>query len=190
MKKFLCILLSILMLLSFAACGSDNDDDDDDRRSSRKSKSSVSDDYEEAIDLCLKVFTGSITKSDVKRMFPDDLWEYMAEEEGESVDELCEEMYDMLKDTKAEMEEAYGDGFSAEYEILDKDTVDEDELDEFKEEAEEYYGLDPDKIGECYALEMQVVVSFDGEEEEQNETIHVLEYDGAWYIAEVLMGTF
>ena len=195
MKKLLCLILSVLLVLSFAACASEEDDDRESRKS-KKNKESTSDvvasagSYEDAIDLCLKVFVGSITKSDVKQMFPDDLWEYMAEEEGESVDELCEEMYDMLKETKADMEEAYGDGFSAEYEILDKKTFDGEEYDEFKEGAEESCGLDPDKFGKCYEMKMRVVVSFEDEEEEQNETIHMFEYDGEWYIAEVVFSSF
>lgn len=188
MKKLLCLLLSILLVLSFAACDSE-DDDDDDRRSSRRSKSSTSADYEDAIDLGVSLFDGSASKSDVKRLYPEDLWEYMAQESGESTEELREQLYEMLKEARADMEDEFGKDFSIEYEILEQKDVPKSEFDEFKENMEEYYGLDADSFEQCRELEMRVIIT-GVEEEEETSSVHMVQYDGAWYIAELLMEGF
>ncbi len=199
MKKLLCILLSLLLMLSFAAC--ESEDDDDDRRSSRRSKkgeatsdtdsgSNSSSDYEDAIELMMKVYECDISKSELKSMFPDVLWDYFEEEEGMTLDDCYDMISEGLEDERADLEEEFGEDFKIEYKILSQTDVDEDEFEEFKEYMEEYYGMDTDSFGACYEVEIKGTISGENDEETSEMTYHVVEFDGSWYIAEILMDGF
>lgn len=193
MKKLLCLLLSILMLLSFVACES-ADDDDDDRRSSRKSgknqSSAASSDYKDAIDLLMKVSECDISEKELKSMFPDFIWEYYEEEEGESFDEICEMISESLAEQRTDLEDEFGEDVAIQYEVTDKTEVDEEEFEEYKNTMAEQYGVDPEIFGECYTVEFEATMSGQYEEESQNMTYHVVEIDGTWYIAEILLEGF
>ena len=92
MKKFIALLLALVMVLSFAACASE-DDDDGERRKSRKSKEATeeaaaeSGSYEDAIELVMKLYTADLSKSDFEKMLPADVWTYLEDEEGMTVDD-------------------------------------------------------------------------------------------------------
>lgn len=194
MKKLLCLLLSVLLVLSFAACESE-DDDDDDRRSSRRSKkgdttTSASSDYEDAIDLLMKVNQCDISKNELKKMFPDALWDYFEEEEGMTLDDCYDMISESLADQRADLEEEFGEDFTLQYEIVNKKEVDEDEFDDFKETMKDYYGIGSSSFGDCYEVEIEGTMSGEYEEETGEMTWHVVEIDGSWYIAEILMDGF
>ena len=184
MKKLLCLCLSLLLVLSFAAC--DSEDDDDDRRSSKKSNSSASADYESAFELLVKYIDGTLKESELKKMLPEDEWNYIAKENDQNVDELCEEKYEALEEKWAGMVEQYGDGYRVEYKVISKTDIDEEEFEEFKNSME-YCGLDADSFGKGYAVTVELILTGEnGEEEERNE-LAVVQYKGAWYISTLMM---
>lgn len=186
MKKFLCILLSILMLLSFAACESDEDDDDDrSSRRSKKSQSSTASDYEDAIEAAMKLASMDITKKELKSMFPDACWDYLEEEANMTFDEWYEMASEAFADERADLEDEFGEDVKLQYEILNKNEVDEEEFDEFKGNMKEYFGIKASSIGECYEVELEATMSGEYEEETEEMTWHVVEIDGSWYVAEV-----
>ena len=190
MKRLLCLLVSILLVLSFAACESD----DDDRRSSRKSKKEqtvASSDYEDAIDLLMKVFACDISEKELKSMFPAVCWDYF-EEEGQSFEEIYDMVSSDLENSKAYLEEEFGEDFYIKYEIVSKEKVDEDDEDylDFIEEIEDMYNIESLAYGDCYMLEIEASMVGSNKEDPTEMSYHVIEIDGVWYVAEILLEGF
>ena len=191
MKKLLCLLLSVLFVLSFAACESE----DDDRRSSRRSKKEQtvgSSDYEDAIDLMMKVFSCDISEKELKSMFPAVCWDYFEEEEDQPFDEIYDMVSSDLENSREYLEEEFGEDFHIEYEIVSKEKLDADDeaLSEFVEEFKNIYGLDEFTVGDCYALEIEASMVGSNKEDPTEMSYHVIEIDGSWYVAEILLDGF
>lgn len=197
MKKLLALLLALVMVLSFAACGSEDDDDDSrSSRRSRKDKTSqedpqepVSAGYEAAIKRIVNVMSCDISKNELKKMFPQECWDYFEEEEDMTLDDCYDMISESLKEQKEDLEDEFGKDFEVSYKILGKNDVPEDEMDEFKGIVDEMYGIKASAIGDCYEIELELTIS--GTEEETDEdSWHVVEIDGVWYIAEILIEGF
>lgn len=186
MKKLLCLLLSVLLVLSFAACESEEDDDS---RSSRRSKKSETvaeaSDYEDALDLLMKVYSYDVSKAELKSMFPDACLDFLEEEADMNFDDWYEKVSESFADERADLEDEFGEDFDIRYEITEKNEVDEDELDEFKENMKEYFGIKASSIGQCYEVELEGTISGENEEETATETWHVVQIDGSWYVTEI-----
>lgn len=193
MKKLLCLLLALVMLLSFAACASDSDDDGESKRS-KKSKETTeggtakSGSYEDAVDLVVKLYTGDLSKKDLEKMLPADVWEYLEDEEGLTIDD-CYDQVD-IDEMREYMEEQYGKNMKITYEILGKEKASDDDIEEFLETMEEMYGLDPEDFGDAYEIEFTITVS--GSEYEDSEEVEFgfIEYKGNWYVVDALLEGF
>ena len=196
MKKLLALLLALVMVLSFAACGSENDDDDRESRKSKKSKETTgaekveSGSYEDAIELVLKLYTADLSKSDFEKMLPADMWAYLEDEEGLTADDCYDMVTEDMDEQREYMEELYGKNYTVTYEILNKEKASESEIEEFLETMEEKYGLDPDDFGDAYEIEFSATVSGSEDEETQEMEMGFVEYKGAWYAAEALLEGF
>ena len=81
MKKLLCLLLALVMVLAFAACDNDRRDryDDDDEEIFYSSDSP-----EEAYDLWFTCMTTIASEEEVRATAPDEVWEY-AEEDNDDI---------------------------------------------------------------------------------------------------------
>ena len=190
MKKLLCLLLSVLLVLSFAACGSE--DDGGSSKKSKKNKESTEEvgSYEDAIDLLLELYVADLSESEFKKMIPADIWKYYEDEEGMSVSDCYETVADGMDEQRAYMEEQYGEDMKVTYEIVSKEKASEGDVEDFLELMEEQYGLDPDDFGTCYEIELAITISGSEDEDTQETMMGFVEYKGSWYIADALTDGF
>lgn len=194
MKKLLCLLLSVLLAMSFAAC--DSEDDDRSSKKSRKGKdtsgevSGSAGSYEDAIDLILELYTADLSKSEFEKMIPADLWDYYEKEEGMSVSDCYELVADGMDEQRAYMEEQYGENMKATYEIVSKEKASGSDIEEFLETMEEKFGLDPDDFGDAYEIELSITISGSEDEDTEEAEFGFIEYKGAWYAADALIEGF
>ena len=197
MKKLLCLLLSILLVLSLVACGDSSDkDDDDDRKEKRsnvsedeetgKSEGGKQESYETAIDRYIEYTVGTISKSNFKKLLPTVVWDYF-EDEGEDFETIYADAAEELEWMWEDYADTYGDDFKASYKITDKSKTADDEYEEFIETVCEECDMDPDDFGKCYTIEAELTISGSEDEDTDAGEIHVFEYDGKWYVAELLM---
>ena len=195
MKKFIALLLALVMVLSFAACASE-DDDDGERRKSRKSKEATeeaaaeSGSYEDAIELVMKLYTADLSKSDFEKMLPADVWTYLEDEEGMTVDDCYDLVAGDMDEQYEYMEEMYGKNFKVTFEVVNKEKASEEDMADFLETMEDMYGLDADDFGDAYEIEFSATVSGSEGEDTQEMEMGFVEYKGVWYAAEALLEGF
>ena len=192
MKKLLCLLLALVMLLSFAACASDSDDDGKSKRS-KKSKETTeggtakSGSYEDAIELVLKLYTADLSKSDFEKMLPADVWTYLEDEEGVTVDDCYDLVAGDMDGQYEYMEEMYGKNFKVTFEVVNKEKASEEDVADFLETMEDMYGLDADDFGDAYEIQFSATVSGSEDEDTQEMDMGFIEYKGQWYATDALL---
>lgn len=195
MKKLLCLLLALVMVLSFAACASDSDDDGESKRS-KKSKETTeggtakSGSYEDAIELVLKLYTADLSKSDFEKMLPADVWTYLEDEEGVTVDDCYDQVAGDMDEQYEYMEELYGKNFKVTFEVVNKEKASEEDVADFLETMEDMYGLDADDFGDAYEIQFSATVSGSEGEDTQEMDMGFVEYKGNWYAADALLEGF
>lgn len=168
MRKFLCLLLSLLMLVSLAACG-----DKDKKEDSGKSAKAVAESFMEAL-----------IDSDAKAMFdllPDEVVDAMLEETGMTKSEWKEEldyMSESLAENMADMEDYYGGKIKITYEIADEYDLDDDELEYLQENYEE---LDI-KVKDAKVLEIDATMKAGDYEEDDSMELIVIKVGSNWYL--------
>lgn len=134
--------------------------------------------YDAPLRIYVKMLDGSMSRTDLRRLLPEESWEVLAENEDMSQEDLWEQLEPMLEMVWAMLDKTYGKGYRVTYKVVDEELIDED--DDLWPAAEEM-GLDPDKLTKAYALE----VEFDIKGSKAQETIEgegvAFCYDGAWY---------
>lgn len=128
---------------------------------------------------------------DIKTIFkliPDDMLDYMLEEDGydkDELDELIDEAKDDLEDYMDSIERYYGEDWKVSHEILAVEKVTGDDLDDVKEEYE-----DADvKVSAAKTVEVELTI--EGEEAEVSTTLEVsvIKVGRSWYIDIITMGS-
>ena len=160
MKKLICVLLALVMVLSLTACGANG---------SHKS--------------VVKTLFASIEKGDAEKMlslFPEEVLEAMEENLGDE-DEVLEYFEDAMDSLMDEFEDMYGDDIKITYEIEDEDELDEDDIDEIIDFYEEYLDADLD-IEAAYELEVEATIEGEDDDDTDEMTIFVIKIDGKWYL--------
>ncbi|MFA5658886.1 MAG: hypothetical protein WC900_06340, partial [Oscillospiraceae bacterium] len=88
-------------------------------------------------------------------------------------DNYLEELYDAL-------DEEFGD-VKLSYKIVDKDELDEDDLDDFKDEIKDIFS-ERVKIKSGYELEVEFTVKGDDDDDTIDADVVVLKIDGDWFV--------
>lgn len=166
MRKLLCLLLSLVLVLSLAAC--------DKKEEKNKSAKAVA-----------EAFMDAMINADSKAMFdlvPEEVMDYLMESEDMSKSDL-KEMYAELDEEMAEsfeeMEEYYGGKMKISYDVVDEYDLDEDDLADIQEMYEE---LDI-KVKAAKVIELETTMKVGGEviEEDYMELV-VIKVGSNWYI--------
>ena len=129
-------------------------------------------------------FMDATVKADVTKIFeliPEDVKEYLAEEEGykkSEIKKLIKEMEEDLKDSYESMEDYYGE-FEMTYKIKGEEELSRSDLKDLKEEYSDI-GV---KVSEAKVFEVQVTMDFEDYGKEKNTMeIVVIKVGNNWYI--------
>lgn len=87
-------------------------------------------------------------------------------------------LQDNLDDQIEELEDQYGKGYSISYKILDKERIDEDDL-------EDYEGFGLTDITDGYTLDVKITIDGDDDSDTNKTTITVLKIDGDWSLSDM-----
>lgn len=178
MKKLLmallCVLLTLAMVLSLAACGEESkgkskDDDEDDEKTSENGGKDDDDDDNKGSS---KGSPEQVARDVIDMMMSDDYSNIASLLSGVFTAEEREQIADEL---------AGGRGVSVdEYTIVSAEVVDEMSADDLAEQAESWVSsgasFDPDKLQEMVTVE--ITVKYDGKTETNELTI--AKYNGKW----------
>lgn len=134
--------------------------------------------YKRAIDNYIDAtFYGDY--SAYKANIPDAMWDSL-KESGDALDkEDYKEQYKMFKEY---FEDQYGKNISVDYKVTDEDELDEDDLDDLRDELKSDYGIAKKSVTKAYELEVEFTIEGDDDEDSNEEIITVVKIDGDWYV--------
>lgn len=170
MKKLLVLLLALAMLLCFTACFDWDNRDRDEEDDTVEAPATP----EAAFDLWFEAMTTVADKEITDATLPPEVLETKGDD---YYDEYVDGREEWLKSNR----EHYGQDVTVTYEILEKETADEDALEEYRRILEEEFDIDSDSVKE--AVELTYEVKFHGSREESSyeNSVVMLKIDDAWY---------
>ena len=171
LTALMCTILALLLVFGLTACGSSDDEDDDKKSSSYKSA------IENAID---QAYYGKSYK--IKDLAPRAYWDYLEEETDFDFDEYVEDFEDSWVSRKESLEEQHGEDYTLDYEVKDKQEIDDDELDELKQKMNSRYNIDEDDVKMGYKLDIEFTIK--GSKKERSweaEDAYVIKIGSRWY---------
>ena len=170
MRKLLCLVLSLVLVLSLAACGGSSGKKDKSSKAAKTPEAiaekymeaALDADFEKMLDLVHKdVINNGMEAED---MDDDDM--------QEMIDESSEELEELL----AELEE---EDIKLSYEIVDVDALDKEMVESGKEYYEDEYDVE---ITDAKSVMIEISIKADGETEYENIEIYVVKIGGSWYL--------
>ena len=199
LTALMCTILALLLVFGLTACGSSDDEDDDKKSSSHKSaienvfdqtyhgKSDDEDDdkksssYKSAIENAIDhSYYGKSDK--IKDLAPQAYWDYLEEETDFDFDEYVEDFEDSWVSRKESLEEQHGEDYTLDYEVKDKQKIDDDELDELKQKMNSRYNIDEDDVKMGYKIDAEFTIK--GSKSERSweaEDMYIIKIGSGWY---------
>lgn len=165
MKRIIASVLALVMCFALAACG--------------KEKDSEKGSYKDAIENLIAV-TYELKSAKIKDLAPKDVWDCLLEAEDVTMDDVKEAFEDTY--SKERYEKQFGSNFKASYDILEKEKVDSDELDDFKDYVEEEFGISGSKVKSSYSLEVEFTLEGSEDSTSFEQECYAVQIGSDWYL--------
>lgn len=168
MKKLIAIVLVMVMALSLCACAGE-----------KKATTGFSS-KEKAVEAYMKVVLGAVTKDEMKKMQPEAVWNYYAEEDGyDNFDDFYAEYEDNMAEQAERYEGVYGDDYKiTSVKILSCEEYEPEE--DVVEEMAEFYGVASKEIT-VYVAVVEVTVKGSLKENTTEGNLGLLKIGDVWY---------
>lgn len=131
--------------------------------------------YKKAIDNYIDAFIFGEYDA-YKACYPEKIWKNL---EDDATDKS--EFKDSFKIIKEELKEEYGKDIKVNYEILDKDEVDADDLDDIRDYLKETFNIPKKSVTAAYEIEVKLTIEGDEDEDEDTTDFTLVKIDGDWY---------
>ena len=125
-------------------------------------------------------FEGKVNK--MKDLAPKEYWDWMEEENGRSLEDICEDYEEMWEDQKDYYEEDYGEDYRVTHKIEDKTKLDEDTVAGIAAALEDTYGINANKVKAGYDLEISAQISGSEGEDDAELEFTVIQIGDDWYV--------
>lgn len=196
MKKIIALLLVLVMVLSFAACG--KDDKPTDPTGSVPSSGNNGDNgategnggdngvvidstYNSALELYAEVCYKGCTVEMLTRMAPNAYWAFYESAYGISKDTLLGDGIMFVQEKSNYYKSVYGDNITITIDVQNEEAVPADELESAKQCLKEQKGIDPATVTAAYKLDVNFVLGGDETGEEFQQLV-AMQIDGNWYL--------
>lgn len=138
--------------------------------------------YKRPIDDQMDMLVGKASKTQVKRMYPTEVWEYYEEEWDMDFEDQYEEYEDGVDDIQDELEDEYGKNVKVSYKVTDKDEWDEDDLDELRDRLHDTYGIKKKSIKKAFEVEVDMTIKGSEDKDNEETTFDVVKIGNTWYL--------
>ncbi len=137
--------------------------------------------YTKAIDNYIAVTFEGKSKA-IKNLAPKAYWEYLEDEEDETLDDMIEDYEDNWDDTIDVLEDQFGDKIKVTYEIEDKDDLSKKKIEKINEALEDSYDFKENSVKKGYKLDVEMKIKGSEDDDKTDSELTVVKIGGSWYL--------
>ena len=93
----------------------------------------------------------------------------------DSIEEEFEAQLEMLEDE-------YGKNIKVKYKVIEKEKMDEDDLDDLKDELKETYGIAKKSVKKAFEVEIEATIKGKDDEDTDEQEMVIVKIGNKWYI--------
>ena len=164
MKKILAMLLSAVILLSFASCNGAGGSEAG---------------YKAAVDLLTETQYGGETDK-LEKLAPEDFWEFYETSYSMPRKSMLDEAAWAVESTNQNYKTVYGENYTASADITEANKADSELISKIGAAFGEQKGIAADRIKDAYTLKVKVTLSGTTSSEEEIE-VQVVKIDDSWF---------
>jgi hypothetical protein len=141
--------------------------------------------YVEAIDMNLSSMVDDLPQKYLNS-YPEFIRGEIEETLGMLAENGFEEYFDLMHD---EIVNIYGSNIAVSYEVITKTHMEQEEIDEYVADLNDYFGNDDDTdygIEDAYQLGVSITINGTAGNQTLNQNVAVMQVDGAWYMTNIV----
>lgn len=140
--------------------------------------------YKKAIDNFFAVTVeGDVDK--LEKLAPEEFWEELEETFDVKLKDIKKNVEEEFEATFESLEDDYGKNIKVKYKVLDKEELDEDDLDEIKDILKDSYGIAKKSVKAGYEVEIEATIKGKDDEDTDEQDMTIIKIDGDWYITDI-----
>jgi hypothetical protein len=140
--------------------------------------------YKKAIDNFF-AFSIECDADKLDDLAPAKYWDELEDEYDVKLKDIKEEIEESFEEQLESLEDYYGKNIKVKYDILDKEELDEDDLDEIKDELKEKYGISKKSVKKALEVEVEATIKGKDDEDTQEQDMIIVKIDNKWYITDI-----
>ncbi len=140
--------------------------------------------YKKAIDNFFD-FTVEGKVNKLEKLAPEDYWEELEENYDIKLKDIKKQLEESFENELEELEDDYGRNIKVKYKVLDKEVMDEDDLDDLKDTLKESYGIKKKSVQKALEVEIEATLKGRDDEDTMEQDMVIVKIDGDWYITTV-----
>ncbi|MBQ7898055.1 MAG: hypothetical protein IJ323_06490 [Clostridia bacterium] len=126
---------------------------------------------------------GNINK--LKDLAPSAFWENLELKNDVKITDIKSSLEKEFEDQLQILEKEYGKNLKVEFVILDKEELDEYDLDDLKDALKESYGISEKSVSKAFEVEVEATIKGDRDEDTDEQDMTIVKIDGKWYISTI-----
>jgi len=126
---------------------------------------------------------GNINK--LKDLAPSAFWANLELKNDVKITDIKSSLEKEFEDQLQTLEKEYGKNLKVEFVILDKEELDNYDLDNLKDTLEENYNIPKKSVTNAFELEIEATIKGTDDEDTQEQDMTIVKIDGKWYISTV-----
>ena len=140
--------------------------------------------YKKAIDNFFD-FTVEGKVNKLEKLAPEAFWEELEEDFDIKLKDLKDQLEESFEAELEELEDEYGRNLKVKYKVLEKEEMDEDDLDDLKDTLKDSYGIKKKSVQKALEVEVEATIKGKEDEDTMEQDMVIVKIDGDWYITTV-----
>ncbi len=140
--------------------------------------------YKKAIDN----FFDFTIKGDVdvlEDLAPEDFWEELEDEYDVKLKDIKKELEDSFEEQLEDLEDEYGKNLKVKWKVIDKEELDEDDLDDLKDTLKDTYGTAKKSVKKALEVEIEATLKGRDDEDTDEQEMILVKIGNKWYISSI-----
>lgn len=140
--------------------------------------------YKKAIDNFFD-FTVEGDVDKLEDLAPEDFWEELEDEYDVKMKDIKDSLEEEFEAQLENLEDEYGKNIKVKYKVIEKEKMDEDDLDDLKDMLKENYGIAKKSVKKALEVEVEATIKGKDDEDTEEQDMVIVKIGNKWYLSTV-----